>query len=226
MSERGKYIVIEGTDGTGKSSQVDMLQHSLLERGVQAIQIHEPDGFAGDNTLGLPRVDEAIALRQRIKDGTIDRTPWQNVEWNTAARKANWERVMRPALQRGIWVVAARNYVSTLAYQGFGEGVSLDDILTYTAEQVGEEYMRPDFQTVLVLGSEATRQARIQNRGVLDRPDTFESRGAEFQAAVSSAYSQIANQQHIATIDAGGTKQEVQNLIIADLRQQVPDSPV
>lgn len=203
MSERGKYIVIEGNDGTGKSTQADRVQKRLKEvYDVDAIQIHEPDGFEGSERLGLPAVPAATALRKKIKDATIPRTPWQNVEWFTESRKLNWEKVMEPALERGIWVIAARNYISTLAYQGYGEGIEIGDIMSYTRKNVGWEYLRPDIEIVLTLGDEAIRRMRISDRGELEVPDTFESKDDEFQTKVNDAYWEIAWDRGSTIIDA------------------------
>lgn len=208
MSERGKYIVGEGGDGTGKSTQIDMLQNRLAERGIRSIQVHEPDGFAGDETLGLPRVDKAIELRKLIKDGTIERTPWQNVLWFTEARMHNWREAMSPALKMGIWVLAARNVISTEVYQGIAEGVPLERIQAITREQVGEEYLSPDL-TVVFSTDQETRAARIAARGELEKPDTFEMRGEDFQGMLNTGYLTIAEKYGYPVIDASRSREEV-----------------
>lgn len=208
MSERGKYIVGEGGDGTGKSTQIDMLQSRLAKRGIRSIQIHEPDGFAGDESLGLPCVEKAVELRKIIKDGTIERTPWQNVLWFTEARMHNWQEAMSPALKMGIWVLAARNVISTEVYQGIAEGVPLDKIEAITREQVGEEYLRPDL-TVVFSTDQETRAARIAARGELEKPDTFEMRGEGFQSKLNSGYLMIAEKYGYPVIDASRSREEV-----------------
>lgn len=201
--ERGKYIVIEGSDGTGKSTQINLLQARLkAEAGIDSIQIHEPDGYEGSRELGLPRVSKAIELRKIIKNATISRTPWENVEMFTEARRLNWQQAMQPALERGIWVLAARSYISTIAYQGYGEGIAIDEILDYTKQQVGEAYLHPQLELVLVLGNETVRQARIGARGELEHPDTFESMSGEFQTTMMDGYRQLASERQIETLDA------------------------
>lgn len=202
MRERGKYIVIEGGDGTGKSTQVGILQQKLASHGIKSIQIHEPDGFEGDNELEIPSVHEATELRKRIKDATIERTPWQNVEMFTEARKLNWQQAMEPALKRGIWVLAARSWISTVAYQGYGEGVDASRIRDYTLEHVGADYLTPDLELILTLHNEKTRYERIANRGVLETPDTFESKSTDFQHAMQNGYTTYAYEFSVKTIDA------------------------
>ncbi len=208
MGERGLYIVGEGGDGTGKSTQIDILQQRLANRGVRSIQIHEPDGFPGDEALGLPRVEKAIELRKIIKDGTIERTPWQNVLWFTEARKHNWREAMSPALKMGIWVLSARNKLSTDVYQGFAEGVPLEDIEQITREEVGDEYLKPDL-TVIFSTDQATRAARIAERGELEKPDTFEMRGMDFQDKLNTGYLAVAKKYGYPLIDASRSREEV-----------------
>lgn len=206
--ERGRYIVGEGGDGTGKSTQIEKLQTRLADIGIRSIQIHEPDGFEGSNILGLPRVDRAIELRKVIKDGTIERSPWQNVLWFTESRKHNWEKAMLPALKMGVWVLAARNHISTKVYQGLAEGVPLDEIDEITRKEVGEQYLIPDV-TVVFDTDQSTREARISLRGALETPDTFEMRGMDFQQKINDGYRTIAKKYNYPIIDASRSINEV-----------------
>lgn len=209
MTERGKYIVIEGGDGTGKSTQVEILQKRLLEHGIKSIQIHEPDGFKGDASLGIPSVPAATELRKRIKDATITRTPWENVQMFTEARKLNWLEAMNPALEQGIWVLAARSWISTVAYQGYGEGIDIEKIRDYTLGQVGRDYLSPDLTLILTINDEKARFDRIAKRGELEKPDTFESKPDSFQKAMQTGYDKFAADFDIKTIDASGSIESI-----------------
>ncbi len=213
MSERGRYIVIEGSDGTGKSTQVDILQNRLHEVGINSIQIHEPDGFEGNESLGIPSVPEAIELRKRVKDASFERTPWQNVEMFTRARELNWQQAMNPALKLGIWVLAARSWISTVTYQGYGQGVDIDKIRAITTERVGDKYLKPDLTLILTLEDEQARFNRIAERGALETPDTFESLPDEFQQAMQQGYVRYAHDFGIPTIDASTDKLKVSDEI-------------
>lgn len=207
MPQQGKYIIIEGADGTGKSTQADMLQAYLkTAHDINSIQIHEPDGFEGSEELGIPAVTGATELRKLIKNGTVERDPWTNVILFTAARRLNWQQAIKPALEKGIWVVSARNYLSTIAYQGYGEGVDIERIVDFTRENVSQHYLNPDLSIILTLGNEDIRSSRITERGELEHPDTFESKSSDFQTAMQNGYINYAKKNNIATIDATSSR--------------------
>jgi len=209
MSERGKYIVIEGGDGTGKSTQVRETQNKLARLGIDSIQIHEPDGFEGNGPLQLPAVAAATELRKIIKNETITRDPWSNVLLFTAARRLNWLQAMKPALDGGIWVLAARSWISTVAYQGYGEGIDPEIIRQRTIQDVCQEYTEPDLELILTMDDEVSRQHRIDSRGELSNPDTFESKSASFQKAMQDGYTSFARQYNVSTIDASQSLDQV-----------------
>ncbi|HMR72871.1 MAG TPA: dTMP kinase [Candidatus Saccharibacteria bacterium] len=220
----GKYIVIEGGDGTGKSTQVELLKERLAQHHIQSIVIHEPDGFEGNETLGIPSVPKATELRKKIKDATIPRTPMENVEWFTEARRLNWTSAMEPALKLGIWVLAARNWYSTITYQGYGEGMSSETIENITREQLGEAYLRPDLALILSVYDESIRQERIANRGALEKPDTFESKPATFQKAMQDGYLQLASHYGIEILDASRSIEEIQDDIWQRIETLIKES--
>lgn len=198
---RGKYIVIEGTDGSGKSTQVELLRQRLAHDNISSIEFHEPGG--------TPIAD---AIRTVIKDGNLPRHAMTNVLLFTAARYELWQHA-RQQLENGVWVIAARNYYSTLAYQGHGEGIALEQIRTLTKECIGEDYLTPDFSVILTLEDLAEREKRISNRGPVKNPDTFESRDSAFQSRVNDAYLSIAADLAITTISAQQTREAIASRI-------------
>lgn len=195
---QGKYIVIEGHDGTGKSTQVAAVRQKLKEQGFDSIEFHEPDG--------TPIAD---AIRTLIKNGDLDRDGMTNLLLFSAARHEIWVKKALKALAEGKWVVASRNYYSTLAYQGYGEGIDIDVINLITLTVTDERYMRPDISVILDMEDEEERKKRITARGELDSPDTFESRDTDFQTRVRDAYVSIAEEHHIPVVSALGTVDEV-----------------
>lgn len=198
MSERGKYIVIEGHDGTGKSTQVELLHERLGKEGIEAVEIHEPAGVA-----------IADELRKIIKNGELERDGRTNLLLFTAARRELFRQTIVPTLGHGAWVLAARNWRSTAAYQGYGEGLDVAEIEAITKEFTGPEYLSPDFECILSLQSEEERTKRIAQRGELENPDTFESRGDNFQTKVENGYLEIAKKDGLPVIDASPSIEEI-----------------
>lgn len=203
----GTYIVIEGNDGTGKSTQVSLLAEYFREQGRETHIVEEPGSDDPDKSTPV-----ANELRRLIKNGSLQRDGEINVGLFSAARRELWQHKIKPALDRGAVVMSARNYLSTLAYQGRGEGMSQAEIIRMTRIFTDERYMYPDIMLILTL-DHATRAKRIAQRGALDNPDTFESRGSDFQDTVNQAYEDIARDYDIRTIDASGTIDDIQTEI-------------
>jgi len=198
----GKYIVIEGHDGTGKSTQVERIRQRLKEQGINSIEFHEPQG--------TPIAD---AIRTIIKNGVLARDEMTNLLLFSAARHDIWHNHALPALEKGTWVVAARNYYSTLAYQGYGEGLDLDLIINTTRTATDERYLHPDLAVILNVTDDQTRIERIQNRGNLAIPDMFETKGFEFQSKVQEGYVTIAKSYNIPIIPANQSIDNVTEVI-------------
>lgn len=203
----GKYIVVEGNDGTGKSTQVELLANFLHKQGKKVQIIEEP---GSDNLVNSTPV--ANELRKAIKNGELNRAPLINVLLFSAARRDLWLQKIAPALKRGETVLSARNYFSTLAYQGQGEGISETEILRLTKLFTNARYMKPDLLIVLVADHKARRE-RIAKRGNLENPDTFESRNEDFQDTVNNAYAVLAKKHNLPIIDAGQGIDEIQSEI-------------
>ena len=205
----GRRIITEGTDGTGKSTVADMLAYQLRRNDIRTIRVDEPDSAVDER--GTILVPAAAELRKIIKNGHISRTPDANVTLFTASRFANWATASLPALERGDWVVQARDSTSTEVYQGYTEGYGIEAVEAITRATLGERYMNPDFRIILDFddAKEAERLARISNRGPLDEPDTFEMRDQQFQQRIRDGYRFIAKDRGIDTLLVEGNRQEV-----------------
>lgn len=211
MGSLGKYIVIEGNDGTGKSTQVAKLANYFRERGRTVCVVEEPG--SDDPEKSTPIADE---LRKVIKNGDLARSAAVNVALFSAARRELWREKIQPALERGEIVLSARNYISTLVYQGRGEGYDESEILRLTKLFTGERYLRPDIMIILSL-SHDKREERIAMRGELKNPDTFESRGQDFQEKVDDGYLEIAKDYDIPVVLADGNVEEVHDMLIDEI---------
>ena len=209
----GRYIVIEGNDGTGKSTQVELLAAHFQRQGLTVCVVEEPGSDEPEKST--PVADE---LRRVIKNGDLVRSPEINVVLFSAARRELWREKIEPALKRGEVVLSARNYISTLVYQGRGEGFDEAEILRLTKLFTDEKYLHPDVMIVLSL-SHDKRAKRIAMRGELKNPDTFESRGQDFQEKITNGYLEIANKYDIPVISADGTIEEIHDMLVNKIRE-------
>jgi len=197
------YIVIEGQDGTGKSTQVRLLADFFKKQGNEVAVIDEPDG-------DLPQAHEIHDLiLTHGKEYNMD--AMTNVLLFTAARVELWKKIAEPILRRGGIVISARNWWSTLAYQGYGEGVSRNKIIRLTKDALPEFYWRPDFGVILTVSDEI-RLERQKNRG--KDTETFEAKKEDFQKKVNDAYPKIAKEFNVPMVDASGTIEEVFSAIL------------
>ena len=151
-----------------------------------------------------------------IKNGDLTRSAAVNVALFSAARRELWWEKIRPALEHGEIVLSARNYISTLVYQGRGEGYDESEILRLTKLFTDERYLHPDIMIILSL-SHDKRAKRIAMRGELEAPDTFESRGQDFQEKVNNGYLKIAKKYDIPVISADGTIEEIHDMLIDEI---------
>lgn len=200
---RGKYIVIEGPNGTGKTTQADLLIDYLATKGITAHHIKEPGGSP---------VGEAI--RNVLLSDKFDRTPMTNALLFTANRHELWHAVIGPALGRGEWVIGVRNYWSSLVFQGYGEGMDVEVIRAITDTFTHPKYIHPDLGIILNFQDETERARRIKKRAS-DEPDRFELEASDFHARVNKGYRTIAKEFDAVEIDAGGTIEQVQQNIRA-----------
>lgn len=198
------YIVIEGQDGTGKSTQAELLKNYYEKQSKEVVVLEEPDG-------DLPQAHD---LHDMILTRGYNLEPLTNVLLFTAARVELWKKIAEPTLKRGGIVISARNYWSTLAYQGYGEGVSRSKIIRITKELLPEKYVHPDYGFILTV-SDKVRLARQQNRG--KATETFEAKPSEFQQKVNAAYPKIAKEFNLTLIDASGTIEEIFSTIQSKL---------
>ncbi len=133
----GAFITIEGPDGAGKSSQADRLVARLRAGGRVVTQVREPGG--------TPLAEAVRAL----VNGAADHDPWSSALLFNAARAQLVRRVIGPALARGELVVGDRHTDSTLAYQGYGSGLDLEELRRLDAFATGD--VAPDLTILLDL---------------------------------------------------------------------------
>ncbi len=193
---RGRFISLEGGEGAGKSTQVRTLLARLSAAGVEAVATREPGGSPG-----------AEAIRDLLVNGAADR--WSATAETLlvyAARRDHIERLIRPALARGAWVVCDRFADSTRAYQGQAGGApaALIDAL----ETLVMEDTRPDLTLILDLPVQVGLDRAAARGGGEGR---FEAKGLAFHQALRDAFLAIAaaEPERCQVIDAVGDEPAV-----------------
>ncbi len=174
---RGRFITIEGGEGAGKSTQVGLLAAALERAGIAALATREPGGSPG-----------AEAIRRLLLEGEGAR--WdaqQEALLLVAARRDHVNRLIMPALARGVWVVSDRFADSTIAYQGYGRGLAAADLAALHRFALGD--FAPDLTLILDLPAPAglARAAARSPSG-----DRFEHLDSSFHDRLREGFREIA----------------------------------
>jgi dTMP kinase len=197
---RGRFITFEGGEGVGKSTQIRRLVTRLEATGREIVATREPGGSPG-----------AEAIRDMVLRGAADRwSPVTETLLMYAARRDHIERVIRPALARGAWVVCDRFADSTTAYQGAAGGT--DPGLIAAMERFVLEEVRPDLTRIFDLDPELGLARAADRAGAEMR---FESKGAAFHTRLRSAFLEIAAREpeRCVVIDANGSIDQVETSV-------------
>jgi dTMP kinase len=207
MPERGIRVVFEGGDGVGKSTIMQMLaERNRRERGVRTFTLEEPDSIRDETGKALVPIAEE--LRTIIKSKKYRRSALSNVHLFNTSRHENLLQGIEPALAAGIDVYCARDWDSTNAYQGFGQGWDLDEIRRMVVEATSEDYMNPDFKFYLDL-PEDMRLQRLAARDDKAALDTFESMQDDFHLRVAEGYRTLARMNNRPLISALPSREEI-----------------
>ena len=207
---RGKFITFEGGEGAGKSTQASLLAEALEKAEVETLQTREPGGTFG-----------AEAIRGLVLEGTSDR--WSGMTellLMYAARLDHVEKLIKPALERGVWVISDRFADSSLAYQGHARGLGAEQVKSlHTVVMDGFE---PDL-TILFDMDPVLAQKRVETRG--EELTRFDTESLDFHKTLRKAFLKIAeeNPDRVKTVDADGSRGNVQNRIIFALTKQFPE---
>jgi dTMP kinase len=194
--QRGRFITIEGGEGTGKSTQIARLAAWLEPRVGSVVRTREPGGSPG-----------AEAIRALLVNGPPEKWSAQTETLLMfAARRDHIERVIEPALSAGAWVICDRFTDSTRAYQGVAGGADTGLIRVLEDHVVGP--IKPNLTLILDLPMELGLEragARGQGEG------RFEAKGEAFHASLRQAFLAIANAEpeRCVVVDAAGTLDEV-----------------
>lgn len=194
MAQRGKLITLEGIDGAGKSTHMAWLLDALRERGKDVVATREPGGTPLGERLRALLLSETMHLETEAL-------------LMFAARREHLDKLIRPALDAGRWVVSDRFTDATYAYQGGGRGLESSKIAAL------EEWVHPGFQPDLTLLFDIEPSVACQRlRKSGQQPDRFERETERFFAAVRESYLRRADQNRERTrvIDASGDVANIQ----------------
>jgi dTMP kinase len=206
---RGRFIAFEGGEGAGKSTQCRLLAQALRARGLTVVTTREPGGTPG-----------AEAIRGLLLSPPGESWPPQAEALLFAAARADHvAHLIRPALERGDWVICDRFVDSSRAYQGAAGG--LGDAAITALHTFGSDGLRPD-RVILLEADEAALAGRLAERG--NAADAIEGRPAEYHRAVAQAFRALAEADPagFARIDAIGTPADVHTRVLAALEDILP----
>ena len=207
---RGRFITFEGGEGCGKSTQIKRLQEALEREGLEVVLTREPGGtWLSEQIRHL--------IKDQMTDAPCDRS---ELLLFLAARAQLVRNVIRPALAAGMWVLSDRFSDSTLAYQGYGRGLPLDDLRRMNGFAC--EDLKPDLTLLLDVSPEVSRvRMRARETSTQTTADRIERAGEDFHARLRAGFAALAkaDPDRIVTIDANGTPDEVWESVWKSVRR-------
>ncbi|HLY35742.1 MAG TPA: dTMP kinase [Candidatus Limnocylindria bacterium] len=194
---RGRFITLEGPEGSGKTTAARHLGEWLAGRGIEAVLTGEPGG----TTLG-DEIREIVLHHRGVAD---DLDPRADALLFAAQRAQHVTRLIRPALARGAWVVCARYLDSSLAYQGAGYGIDLGEMRRLQAFATGG--LLPDLTVLIDVPVEIG--LRRKRHGKWNRFE--DTAGVDFFETVRGAYRELAAAEpgRFRVVDGSGTVDEM-----------------
>lgn len=207
---KGKFLTIEGVEGVGKSTNLHSIRKTLERENINFITTREPGGTIVAEkirTLLLEHHDEKLCELSELL-------------LVFAARAQHIETVIKPALEKGLWVLCDRFTDATYAYQGGGRGLSSSTISQL--ENLSQGSLRPDFTLILDLDPKIGL-ARAKNRGELDR---FEVEKMDFFQKVRATYIAISKREpeRCRVVDASRPIDAVSNDVTEQLMTFIRES--
>ena len=204
------FITFEGGDGSGKSTQVNLLKEYLDNLNFETIKTREPGG-----------TPSAEILRDLLTTGEVEKwTPMSEALLMWASRYEHLIQVIEPALNSGKNVICDRFYDSTYAYQGIAHNLGIDEMEKLKKIIIGN--IEPDVTFVLDIDPKVGLKRSLDRSNQENR---FESYNIDFHNKIRSAFLEIAkkNKNRCVVVDASLNEQEINNLIITVIDNLITD---
>jgi len=211
---KGRFITFEGTEGSGKSTQIGLLAERLCSLGRVVRMLREPGGTP---------IGEEIRHTLKHSKNNAAMTAEAELLLMNASRAQIVREVIRPALAEGEIVLCDRFYDSTTAYQGYGRGLSLPKVKEIIDFAVGET--RPDLTLFLFIPLDVSEQRRLTRQGTLPfMRDRLEECDRHFFARVAEGYEAVLNAEplRVRRIDASRSVAEVKAAIWNEVAPLLP----
>ena len=195
------FVSFEGIDGCGKTTQLRLLQTALENRNLEVVSTREPGG--------TPLAEQ---VRRFLLEGRDSLDARAEMLLFAAARAQHVSQLIRPALERGAWVLSDRFVDSSEAYQGAGLGLNVSQIRAVNAFATGG--LLPDITLFVDVSPEVGAARRAGERG-----DRIEARGLEFQRLVRNGFLEIARREaRFRVVDGEQTREQIHAQILRILR--------
>lgn len=209
---KGVFLTFEGGDGTGKSTQADLLAERIASCGREVCRVHEPGG----TPLG-EKIRELLLSHEQD-----DMVPLAELFLYEAARAQVMAQVIEPAYAQGKVIICDRFTDSTVAYQGFGRELGAECVEQLNALATAGH--RPDRTILLVLDEEQAR-FRVIARSKDGHGDRMESAGAAFNARMLKGFDDIAtaDPQRVRRVDASGSIDDVYARVVSQVVDVLPE---
>ena len=204
---KGKFITIEGGEGTGKTTQIKLLEIFLKKKKIKFITTREPGG-----SKGAEKIRKLI-----LKSNQNDWSPMTEALLHISARSDHLEKKIKPNLKKGIWVICDRFRDSTMAYQGYGNGLKLD-VLEMLQESIFDK-LNADLTIILdTLPNISLSRARKRKNG----NQKYENMGINFHKKVRKGFIEIEkkNKKRCKLVSANDDRREINKKIIKIIEKQ------
>lgn len=209
--DKGLFITFEGLDGSGKSTQIDLLYSSLVKKGLKVIKTVEPGG----TELGKDIRDILLHKKQFDMEARTETLLF------LASRAELVCKVIKPHLEKGSIVISDRFSDSTVVYQGFARGLGPEQIIGLNRWATGG--LEPDITFIMDIGPDKCEQRDVRSKKKKDR---IESEEMVFKEKIHAGYRKLSKmfKERVVLIDGNSKRQEIAKVILDKVLEALDES--